>query len=481
MSNYERGYADVFLCPKLPQANFNNTLVGVIQKLAQKDVLPLSLIADDFPVIKPQRQDEESYPIGSGRNPATVLEKQMTVGAGTIPEKTIFGLMIPRIGGNVTFTETAKEIWTIVAVAKASITTGTYVEFDVVAAGGVITKYQGWFDKNGDGATDKPANSTGYKALRTMFDMDISAAVTAQQVADVITAAITALADVAAADGGGTTTTVTVTNDQNGAVDDAHDYNSGLVVATTQQGRTKVEIEFTADDFENQNFGIHVQRLLATYDRILDLYGITIATYEMKCEDGGVAEEDVNLMVSSYILGDSLSKPRGPDGVVWVKGINPFSNFKKNYGWQSFNENFTLTYGAAILRIIKGFSVKIENEMKHNHDGGGIFASGVDVGKRSIDVGLNTITKDNILFVLADTHINDYAAALVCQIKSIRGADTNDYVQWDFSSLRVLPIDEKIASADEWMERYDIVVKPAPNCVSKATIEGYMSAEYFGD
>ena len=41
---------------------------------------------------------------------------------------------------------------------------------------------------------------------------------------------------------------------------------------------------------------------------------------------------------------------------------------------------------------------------------------------------------------------SDYANDIALTIKGIRGTDTNDYIEWDFTKLRMLPIDEKVAA-----------------------------------
>ena len=67
MGKFERHDADVFLCPSNPFETFNNTNAGVITSLTAAQVLPYSLVADEFPVIKPKRQDEEAHGVGGGR------------------------------------------------------------------------------------------------------------------------------------------------------------------------------------------------------------------------------------------------------------------------------------------------------------------------------------------------------------------------------------------------------------------------------
>jgi hypothetical protein len=210
------------------------------------------------------------------------------------------------------------------------------------------------------------------------------------------------------------------------------------------------------------------------------MFGITIGVYEMTCEEGGVAEENVDFTVASYKTSTTdIPKMRGPDGKAWTKKNSPFPSAKKNFGWHSFNENFTFTMSGALLGNKSAFSVRIENELHHNYDGGGEFASGVDFGLRHIEIGLDTKVMDATIFELADQHVNDYAGDIAAIIKGIRGADTNDYVEWNFTKLRMMPINEKIAAPSDWVEKYPLKLKLAPGCVAKCTIEGYLSFEYY--
>lgn len=480
MTKYERQDADVFICPSNPQETFNNDTGGTIQALTAAQVLPYSLVTDEFPVIKPKRQDEEAHGVGGGRNPNAILEKQYEIGAGAIPSKCIFGLMIPKIGGDVTPSHTAAEVTTITAVADdTSSLNNTYFEFDVMLAAGTIKKYFVWFNVGGAGAIPTPA-PVCYGTARTAAVVAFAADSTAVQVATAIQAVVNVLDDVTCAET--TYPEFTITNDQNGAVDDTHDGADpcGFTFVTSTNGRTKIEINFHESTIEGQNFGFHIQRVLSGQNRIVDLFGVTIGVYEMSCEEGGIAEENIDFTVASFKAGTTdIPKMRGPDGVLWTKGKSAFSSAKKNYGWHSFNKNFTFTCGGALLGTKRAFSVRIENELHHNYDGGGEFASGVDFGLRAIEIGLDMKVMDKTIFELADQHPDDYGNDIVLQIKGIRGSDTNDYVQWDFSKLRMLPIDEKIAAPTEWVERYNLIMKLAPACVAKCTLEGYVSFEYF--
>ena len=481
MTKFERQDADVFICPSNPQETFNNDTGGVIQSLTAAQVIPFSLVTEEFPVIKPKRQDEEAHGVGEGRNPSAILEKQYEIGAGAVPNKTIFGLLIPKIGGDVSVSHTAAEVTTITAVADDSDSIdGTYFEFDIFSDAGTIKKYFCWIDLDDDGVAPTPT-PVCYGTART--EVKISGLITDVSAVDVATAiktAIDLLDDVTAAET--TYPEFTITNDNAGAVDDIHEGHlpTGFTFTTSTNGRTKVEIEFDEDTIEGQNFGFHVQRMLTGQDRIMDLFGVTIGTYEMTCEEDGVAEENVDFTVASFkVSGTDIPKMRGPDGVLWTKRNSPYPSSKKNFGWHSFNKNFTFTMSGALLGTKRAFSVRIENELHHNYDGGGEFASGVDFGLRHVEIGLDMKVQDVTIFELADQHPNDYAGDIAAIIKGIRGADTNDYIEWNFTKLRMMPIDEKIAAPADWQEKYNLILRLAPDCVAKCTIEGYLSFEYY--
>lgn len=483
MTKYERQDADVLICPSNPQETFNNDTGGAIQSLTAPQVLPYSLVTEEFPVIKPKRQDEEGHGVGQGRNPNVILEKQFEIGAGTIPNKVIFGLMIPKIGGDVAVTHTAAEVTTVTCVADVSGSLNdTYFEFDVMLAAGTLKKYFVWFNINAAGVEPTPA-PVAYGTARTAAAVAEATNATANAIAAAAQIIIDALTDVTCANPGAPSPTLTITNDQQGAVDDSHDGAgdpTGFTFVTTTNGRTKIVQTFHENTIEGQNFGFHVQRILAGQDRIMDLFGVTIAVYEMLCEDGGIAEENIDYTCASFkVSATDIPKMYTPDGSLWAKGKSAFPSAKKNYGWHSFNKNFTLTSGGALLGTKSAFSIRIENELSHNYEGGGEFASGVDFGLRHIEIGIDAKVMDVTIFQLADQHPDDYANPIILQVKGIRGADTNDYIMWDFSSLRLLPVDEKIAAPTEWNEKYDLKFKPAPGCTSKCTIEGYLSYEYF--
>ena len=476
MTKYERQDADVFICPSNPLETFNNTDTNY----TAAQVLPYSLVTDECPVIKPKRQDEEGWGVGQGRNVNVVLEKQFEIGAGTIPNKVIFGLMIPKIGGDVSVTHTAVEVSTVTCVADdGGSLNNTYFEFDVMLADGTLKKYFVWFNINAAGVEPTPA-PVAYGTARTGAEVAESTNATDDAIAAAAKLVIDALTDVTCTVA---SAVLTITNDQQGAVDDSHDGAgdpTGFTFVTATNGRTKIVMTFDDSSIEGQNFGMHIQRVLSGQNRIMDIFGVTIATYEMSCEDGGIAEESIDYTCASFkTSATDIAKMYTPDGSLWNKGKSAFPSAKKTYGWHSFNENFTFTSGGELLCTKRAFSIRIENELSHNYDGGGEFASDVDFSLRNIEIGISAKVKDVTIYELSDQHPDDYSNVIVVQIKGIRGSDTNDYIMWDFSSLRMLPMDELIAAPVDWNEKYNIKLKPAPGCVSKCTIEGYLSFEYY--
>jgi hypothetical protein len=121
------------------------------------------------------------------------------------------------------------EISTIVAVAANDITTNTYFTLQGISATWVRTDYHVWFNKDAGGVDPAPTGSTAIVVAITTGE-------TAQQVSDLIQAAINAVGNFGAANGGGTLTTITVTNATAGDVVDIADVDSGLAVAVTTQG-----------------------------------------------------------------------------------------------------------------------------------------------------------------------------------------------------------------------------------------------------
>lgn len=485
MPKFIKGITDLLYCPKLPEGNFLNDNSG-IQALEVDDVIPYCLVNEDLPLILPKRQDEPTSGVGEGVNDSVVLEGQFSVGAGSIVNQAINFLMIPRLGGDVTITYTAAEVWTIVCEADvAKSLQNLYFEFDVFLAAKTVKKYFVWFNVNAEGAEPTPV--VPYGGARTAVPVALATGATAQAVSDAVTAAIDALTDVSAANGGGASTTVTVTNDQDGGVDDAHDIDTTFTMATTTQGRTKVKIVFDAASFEQQDFGFQAQADNAANDRVYTLTGVTIAEHTLACEHEGMMTEDISYMVAGlkeqYGAVGMIAKGRNPYGVLWTKGLSPYGNKSevKNHSWATVNENLTLDYPAAtpIELTWFGFNIHIENEISHNRDGGGKFASGIDFNKRTCIITINVQPEDYILYMLSRKHWLDYTNDLVLQIKSAQAGDANVYVQFDCDKCWVQPFDEEI-KGDGSPEQYDIDLKPCPGATFKYTLEGYLSNEYFG-
>ena len=356
MVKYTKNITDLFYCPALPEANFLNTSAGAIQALAVAALMPYCLVVEDLPLILPKRNDIGASGVGEGLNDTVVLEDQFTIGAGNIPNPAINFLMLSKIGGDVVTTYTATEVFVITCVADdTGSLNNTYFEFDIQLDDFTIKKYFVWFNINGAGVEPTPV--VPYGGARTAVPIAGATDATANTLAAAVHTAINALTDVSSANTGAPSAIVTVTCDNAGGVDDAHDVDSGCTFSITTQGRTKVVTTFDASSYENQNFGFQPQRSQGAYDTIYTLTGCSIAEHILQCEHDGIMTEDCNYMIAGlkaqYGALAPIAKMRDPYGVQWTKGLSPFGNKAqvKNHGWHTVNENFTFTYNTDPLLV----------------------------------------------------------------------------------------------------------------------------------
>lgn len=129
------------------------------------------------------------------------------------------------------------EIYTVQCVADVSGSLGgTYYTFETISAAGVKTPRYAWFDVDNGSVDPAVAGRTGH-------EVDISADDSASTVAAALQAVIDALTDAGAAV---VTDTVTVTNANNGDVEDVAAGTSGFTVNVTQQGSGADKLKFEA-------------------------------------------------------------------------------------------------------------------------------------------------------------------------------------------------------------------------------------------
>lgn len=500
MGKYRRSKGVFMLVPYLPEENFANTDGdGEVQALPQNCVLPYSLVTGDLPIILPERTDVEGTGVGQGRNPGVILSSQFKPGAGSIPNVALPLMMIPHMPGKKTVTHSEAEEWTIEAAAPDNIDESSSFCFDVLDGNKDVIKYQAWFDTTGsasepdaegcydpvDGTDDGVHQSAEGK--RDLEKIDISGDSTAQDVSDTIQSALDAITGMSATN---TDTTVTVTNDNNGAVMNAFDVDSGLTIETTVEGITGIEVELDPDTDELEPyFGLFFQRDNGDQDTIYDITGCSIATHNLAVAegegDGGIMKEDVNYMTAAVRdqYGDLtlLSKPRGPFGEEWTKNLTSFHQQHNNHSWATANKHNSLTYdGEEIDAVWFGWEVSIEHALKHDYDGNGKFASDVSHNKRDVAIHVDVQPEGNTLYEMQRLHVHEYDGDLALQVKSvIPGTDDEVYVQFECDKCRLLPFSE-VSKADAEPEQYDIELHPAPGATIKYTIQTYIPSYYFG-
>lgn len=193
------------------------------------------------------------------------------------------------------------EISTVVCVAKASIVEESYFILYVISAAPYTrTRYNIWFDVVGDGIfTASPGVGTDVKC-------DVSGAGDATTVAVIVAAAIDGIsADVGA---GSAVALVTITNVNEGDIEDITDVNSLLVVGVTTQGVVPLDGGWSNWDDE---YG--TDDVVLTHQLTIIWNGVAIAGFELQSGTLRIPVPKELIYVQSQLKAkDWLSQVRGP-------------------------------------------------------------------------------------------------------------------------------------------------------------------------
>lgn len=478
-NTYDRPHSYEAYCPALVNDTFLNEAVagdGTPVALALKDLVPSNPALENIPMLEPTLNTEEKRAQGDDLSVGEVYDLGFSDGAGTKASAFIFGLHIKDTLGKVTatgITGNVAEISTVACIASdGSNLSGKYFEFDVVDADGnnPLIKYYCWIDINNGSADPSVTGRTG-------VEVDIAAGVvTDSAVATAVAAAIDALDDCGAAVGAGDNDhIVTITNATAGAVDDAHDVDTGFTIAVTTDGvTTKTISESSTLPF----IGFHDEKEKSSENIRNDYVGATQIEYTWKCEQEGKIEEERNYIVAQYIAGSDLARPRGPDGTAWTSAEHPFTKYKNNFTWGDLT--FTFQYnGTDIECLITSISIKITLEVDYKRDGGSDFSNGREIKARDYEIQMTVRPTGTDLRDISRLHYKSYSGNITLTVKAQRGDDTNDYTQWAFTALRLLPIPHDIP-IDPFYEEYDIMMHVAPGNTTTCTVKGYLSQQYYG-
>lgn len=466
-------------CPALLNATWLNESVegdGTPIALTAVTLVPPNPTDQDLPVLEPQLNEEEKKSIGDGLTVGEIYDLGWKDGAGMKHGVCIFGHHIKDSFGALDATEitgVVAEISTVACIASdGSNLSGKYFEFDVVDADGnkPLIKYYCWIDIN-NGSADPAV--TG----RTAVEVDIGAgAQTDSVVCAAVVAAIDALDDCGAAQGAGESDHIcTITNATVGAVDDCHDVDSGFTCEVTTDGVTTKVID---EDDTLPNIGYHTERELSSEDIRVDYVGLAQLEYIFRCESGGKLEEERNYIVAQDIDGSDLARPRGADGLAWTSTQHCHPRYKKNFSWGDMT--FTFKYNSvAVESEIHGFNIKVINDVEYKRVDGDDHSNKHYLKGRTYEITLKVRPTGTDLRDIGRTKWNAYAGDLTLVIKAQRGDDTNDYINWDFTKLRLLPFEQMI-KGEGYYEEYDIILHGAPGNATTVTVKGYLSQQYFG-
>lgn len=474
-NTYDREHSYESYCPALTNDTFLNEAVagdGTPVALTAVAMVPSNPALENIPMLEPTRNDEEKRAQGDGLGVGEVYDLGFSDGAGTKTSACIFGLHIKDTLGKVTasgITGNVAEISTVTCIASdGSNLSGKYFEFDVVDADGnnPLIKYYCWIDINNGSADPSVTGRTG-------VEVDIAAgAVAASAVATAVANAINALDDCGAA---AVDTVVTITNGTAGAVDDAHDVDTGFTIAVTTDGvTTKTISESTTLPF----IGFHDEKEKSSENIRSDYVGATQIEYTWRCEEEGKVEEERNYIVARDISGSDLARPRGPDGTTWASSQHPFTKYKNNFKWGDLT--FTFQYNSVDVECkITSIAIKVILDVDYKRDGGSNYSNGREIKARDYEIQMTVRPTGTDLRDISRLHYLSYAGAITLTVKAQRGDDTNDYIQWAFTSLRLLPIPQDII-VEPYYEEFDIMLHAAPGNTTTCTIKGYLSQQYYG-
>lgn len=477
-NTYDREHSRPEYCPKVTNDTFLNeaihgdgTPIALVASVLATVLVPGNPAIENLPILHPERNDEEVRNQGDALGVGEVYDLGWSDGSASKMSKCIFGLHIKDTQGKVlaaAITGNVAEISTVTCIADvASSLNSTYFFLDGIDAdvNNPVVKYAVWIDVNNAGAAP---SITG----RTNVEVDIAIAASASTVATAVAAAIDALDDFGAA---AVDTVVTITNGTAGAVDDVSDVGTGFTFAVTTDGvTTKVISESTT----LPNVGFHNEKEKSSEDIRVDVLGITQLEYIWSCESGGLLEEERNYLTAWYVAGSDLARPRGPDGLPWTSAQHPYSRYKKNFNWGDLT--FTFEYNDTAIECKKqSIDIKSAIEVDYKRDDGASYSNDREIKSRDYEITMTVRPTGTDLRDISLLHYSAYAGDITLIVKAQRGADTNDYIQWAFTKLRLLPIPQDIP-IEPYYEEVDIILHAAPGNATTVTIKGYLSQQYYG-
>lgn len=442
------------------------------------NVVPSNPSQDDLPWLEPVRETEEERAAGDGLNVGEIYNKGFGVGAGSKRAKCLFGHHIPCTLGKATaamITGDVAEIFTIKTIKDTDKSLlNTYFLFEVIDSDAPkpIIRYYCWMNVNTEGTDPTIAG-------RTAVEIAIATNATAATIASSIKDAIDALTDCGASVA---STTVTVTLATKGAVDNVYDSvaaETGFTFATTTDGVMTIVL---TESSTLPNIGYHYEKEETTAPIRVDVVGVTQNEYLMEIESGGILEEEKTFMISQSITGSDLARPQSPNGNQWTTAQNPLADYKVNFAWGDMT--FTFKYNeTAFPCTILSWKIQLKLTVDYKKSDGDVYANARYVRLRDLVVTMTVRPKDSAdpsLRTVSKLHYKDYAGHVTLVVKIQRGSDTNDFIQWALTRLRLLQFDHSIVAPDPGWDEHQIELHAAPGNGITCTQKGYLSQKYFG-
>jgi len=339
--------------------------------------------------------------------------------------------------GKCATTRTGAEVTTVECVTKALCVENSTFHFWVVDAAGAVTEYYVWINK-GTGAD--PTESG------TAIEADISGATTAIDVAEVIDNLIDAKANVGAENAG--TATITITNAQNGAVEDccsSEGTDTGFTIIITTQGTSTHAITLLTTSQTPISLALHLEKELTTEDLRYDFFGFMPDYWRVFCGD------DSARWKARQVLGAKFACSDGTAGDV----AEPTKQALSIYEWNDLKHAsglFQFQYNTDDLEFkAHGFDFTFRRTKPlwgvKNSSG---FPSEAFISGAYIDLYVDGYVEGNNIRTIMATKPEDYAGALDVDIKFYKSATREFYINLD--NLYLVP-DKDILNEKSWYEK----------------------------
>jgi len=217
------------------------------------------------------------------------------------------------------------------------------------------------------------------------------------------------------------------------------------------------------------SFGIHIEQGEGDTKLKRDLNGCVVNGATLTIEKDAIAKMSVDILVLSSVTGTELTTTETPTDLTeeiynWTMIDGTTTSTYMNYNDLSING----TASEQIADTIDSVEISITNENEATKVIGDEYGKFVKFGKREYMIKTHIYPRNLAMYNLRNTKVADYVSALTTQYLLER--DTNDTVNWHFSSLYLSDHPNNLPSWDDKIVGVDAEFKLKPGGSSTITI-----------